>query len=336
MRRLDQNRLRHLLPAFRLTVQSAFLLFSLYAGWRFFLFYRWALGESATPVPRPPAVEGFLPLSGLVGLKRLLLTGSYDHIHPAGLTILLAALALAFSFRKGFCGWLCPVGFVSQLASRLGRRLRLHFRPPAALDYPLLGLKYLLLAFFLYLILLRMGLAALTAFNRSPYNLTVDARMLRFFLAPGPTTVLVISGLALASLFLRNCWCRYLCPYGALLGLIAWPGPLRLRRDRQNCLACRKCEKVCPGAIRVADKQSVTSPECLGCLECVAACPVDNCLQLSLYGRRNIAPLFLPLGLLGLFFLFWAVARLTGHWQSAIPPGMFSEYYRRLPLLPFP
>ncbi len=336
MNRFAQNRIRLHLPAFRLLVQSGFLLLSLDAGWRFYLFYRWALGRTATPVARPPAVEGFLPLSALVGLKRLFLTGVYDPIHPAGLTILLAALAIALFFRKGFCGWLCPVGFVSQLAARLGRRLRLQYRPPAGLDYPLLGLKYLLLAFFLYLILLRMGLANLTAFSRSNFNLTADARMLRFFLAPTATTVLVICGLALASLFLRNCWCRYLCPYGALLGLVARPGPLRLRRDRESCLACRKCEGVCPGAIRVADRRTLTSPECLGCLECLAACPVDNCLQLTFYGRKKISPLLLPLGMVGLFILCYAAARLTGHWHSALPPGLFRDEYRRLARLPFP
>lgn len=311
----------------RLLVQSAFLVFCLYCGYRFYQFYQWALGNSATYVARPPAVEGFLPIGGLVSLKRFLLTGVYDRIHPAGLTIFIAALLIAVVFRKGFCGWICPVGFTSQLVERLARRLKLLWRPPDWLDYPLLSLKYLLLAFFAWLIVVKMDLAAIEAFSSAPYNLVVDARMLLFFLAPSVTTLWVLAILVVASFFLRNFWCRYLCPYGALLGIFAWGGPLRVSRDERSCINCKKCEKVCPGSIRVANQKTVTSPECLGCLECLAACPVNDCLQLTTYRKRKMSPWLLPLGVLGLFLTIWVVANLSGHWQSAVPPGILKSYY---------
>lgn len=315
------------LHALRLLVQSAFLLFTLYSGYRFYQFYQWAVGSSATFVARPPAIEGFLPIGGLVSLKRFLLTGVYDHIHPAALTILIAALLIALFFRKGFCGWICPVGFTSQLVERLARKLKLLWRPPDWLDYPLLTLKYLLLALFVWLVLVKMDLAAIDAFTSAPYNLVVDARMLLFFLAPSATTLWVLAILVVASFFLRNFWCRYLCPYGALLGLVAWFGPSRVNRDKESCINCKKCEKVCPGAIRVAEQATVTSPECLGCLECLAVCPVEGCLQLSSYRRRKLPSWLLPLGVVGLFLTIWAVANLSGHWQSAVPPEILKSYY---------
>lgn len=315
------------LHALRLLVQSAFLLVCLYSGYRFYQFYQWALGDSATVVARPPAIEGFLPIGGLVSLKRFLLTGVYDAIHPAGLTIFIAALLIAAIFRKGFCGWICPVGFTSQLVERVARKLRLLWRPPVWLDYPLLNLKYLLLALFAWLILVKMDLAAIDAFSNAPYNLVVDARMLLFFLAPSALTVGVLLFLFAASFLIRNFWCRYLCPYGALLGLVAWFGPFRVNRDQSSCINCKKCEKVCPGSIRVSEQGAVTSPECLGCLECLAVCPVDGCLQLSTYHRRKLPPWLLPLGVVGLFILLWGGANLTGHWQSAVPPEIFKTYY---------
>lgn len=311
----------------RLLVQSAFLLFCLYSGYRFYLFYQWAIGSSATFVERPPAVEGFLPISGLVSLKRFLLTGVYDRIHPAALTIFIAALLIAIFFRKGFCGWVCPVGFISHLIERVARRLKILWCPPDWLDYPLLSLKYLLLAFFSWIILVKMDLATIESFSRAPYNLVVDARMLLFFIAPTATTIRVLSILVIASFFLRNFWCRYLCPYGALMGILAWFGPLRISRDGQSCINCKKCEKVCPGSIRVAEQTAVTTPECLGCLECVAACPVNNCLQVSTYGRRKLPAWLMPLGVLSLLFIVWAVANITGHWQPAIPLEIFKSYY---------
>jgi polyferredoxin len=318
--RIDLHRLR-------LLVQSGFLLFCLYCGYRFYQFYRWTLGSSPTYVARPPAIEGFLPIGALVSLKRFLLTGVYDQIHPAGLTIFIAALLLAVFFRKGFCGWICPVGFTSQLIERLARKLKLLWRPPPWLDYPLLAPKYLLLAFFAWLILVGMDLASIEAFSNAPYNLVVDARMLLFFLAPSATTIWVLTVLVTATFFLRNFWCRSLCPYGALLGLLAWFGPLRVSRDGESCINCKKCEKVCPGAIRVAEKSVVTSPECLGCLECMAACPVSGCLQLTTYRKRQLPPWLLPLGAVTLFLTIWAVAQLSGHWQSAVPPEILKNYY---------
>jgi len=103
----------------RTLVQSGFAAFCLFAGYQFYHFYLWAMGESEVYVPRPPSVEGFLPISALLGLKRLMLTGRYDEIHPAGLTIFLSALIIALLLRKGFCGWICPVGFCPNLIEKL-------------------------------------------------------------------------------------------------------------------------------------------------------------------------------------------------------------------------
>ncbi|MBU0675519.1 MAG: 4Fe-4S binding protein [Proteobacteria bacterium] len=314
--------------SWRLLVQSSFALFCLYCGWRFYLFYQWALGNSPTYVTRPPSVEGFLPISALVSLKRLILTGNYDQIHPAGLTIFLAALFLAVFLRKGFCGWICPVGFTSNLVEKAGRKLKLLKRLPDFFDYPMMALKYLLLGFFSFLILIKMNLTAIESFNRSPYNLVVDAKMLLFFLEPGHLTVFFLAAILLSSLFLRNFWCRYLCPYGALLGILSMFGPLRINRDQESCINCKKCEKMCPGSIRVHQEVQVESPECIGCLECVATCPVPNCLTVSIYSRKKLPPRMVPLGVVGIFLLFWLVALTTGHWHNGIDPAIMQEAYR--------
>ncbi|MDH4320388.1 MAG: 4Fe-4S binding protein, partial [Desulfobulbaceae bacterium] len=267
------------LKRFRLTVQAAFTLFCVFCGYRFYQFYLWASGKSELFVPRPPAIEAFLPISGLVGLKQLLLSGVYDDIHPAGLTIFIAALLTSLLFRKGFCGWICPVGFTSNLAEKLGLKLKILRRAPAWLDIPLLSLKYLLLGLFAFLILVQMDLEAIRAFNHTPYNVVVDAKMLLLFMQPSPLTLWVMGFLVVVSFVSRNFWCRYLCPYGALLGILALASPMRVQRDQERCIDCHKCEKACPGSIRVASKTSINVPECVGCLECVAACPVADCLS---------------------------------------------------------
>ena len=332
------GRFIRLLPPLRRLVQGGFLLFSLFIGFRFYQFFQWAVADGDY-TPRPPAVEAFLPIGALVSLKQFILTRQYDPVHPAGLTIFIAALLLAFFFRKGFCGWICPVGCASELLHSSSRRSigalgrnagSLPLRLPPWLDKPLSLLKYLLLGFFLYLILWQMDLTALENFSQSPYNLTVDGRMLLFFLHPSQLALIIMLALMILSAVLRNFWCRHLCPYGALLGLLALAGPLQVMRDKEKCIDCKKCEKSCPAALAITDKNRLTVPECIGCLECVARCPQDDCLTMTVYGRKKITPFLLPGGLLALFFVIWLAAISSGHWQTSVPDEVLKHLYRKI------
>lgn len=316
------------LTRLRVMVQASFALFCLYSGYRFYQFYLWAMGRSDVYVPRPPSVEAFLPIGALVSLKRFLWTGVFDTIHPAGLTIFIAVLLIAVFFRKGFCGWICPVGFISHQVEKLALKLKIIWRPPFWLDYQFLALKYLLLGFFAFLILVKMDVQSIEGFNRSPYNMSVDAKMLLFFLEPSSLTIWVMSILVATSFFLRNFWCRYLCPYGALLGIVALISPLRIRRDHESCIDCKKCEKNCPGSIPVSKRMSVGSAECIGCLECVSHCPVPDCLTVSAYGRWRMPVLLIPAGLVALFLVVWAIAVATGHWHTDVPVAVLKKYYQ--------
>ncbi len=323
-----------MIPVVRHLIQTAFFTFSIWTGWQFFEFFIWASGRSTHYTPRPPAVEAFLPISALVGLKQLILTGTFDPVHPAGLTILMAVMTMSFLFRKGFCGWICPIGAFSNLVEKLSRRTGLLLRLPAWVDIPMLGLKYLLLGFFVYFIFWKMDPEQAAAFISSPYNMAVDAEMLQFFLSPSGVSMAVILALVIISFFLRNFWCRYLCPYGALLGILAIIGPVQIRRNENHCTGCLRCEKACPSSIRITSKKTVRTAECIGCMECVARCPEKNCLIPGLPLGKN-APVFLiPLGCLAVLFLFWAAARAFGHWDTVISPEVFRQVYQLRHLAP--
>ena len=316
------------LSLIRLLVQGSFTIFCLWIGLQFYRFFLWATAGSNYGA-RPPAVEAFLPVGALVSLKKFVLTGEFDQLHPAGLTIFIAALVIATIFRKGFCGWICPVGFIFNLQEKLVSRFRTPRHPPKWLDYPLSSIKYLLLSFFLYLIVWKMNLSAIERFMHSPYNLKVDAKMLLFFLNPSFTALGIIASIFLASIFMRNFWCRYLCPYGGLLGLLATLSPFQIRRDPDLCISCKKCETACTQSLLVAQKHVILNPECVGCLECVAACPITECLYVSLAKRKKIALFWLPLAVILTFFLFYLSARMSGHWQTVIPDEFFKQIYNR-------
>ncbi len=325
----------------RAAVQGAFVLFFLLVGVQFHAFYLQVVSGGPVTAHRPAVLEGFLPISALMSLKVLLLTGQYDTVHPAGLTILIGALLSALVARKALCSWVCPIGGISRALAWAGertiwRRRKAEVLVPVPLDKALASLKYLLLAFFLYEIAWKMDLAAIRAFQHGAYNYAADAKMLLFFTDMGRTTAVTLAVLFLLSVVVKNFWCRYLCPYGALLGLVSWTSPLRVIRDAGPCIDCRACSHACPVEIRVHEKAAVGTPECTGCMTCVSSCPVEECLTVTRRGRASWSPWLVPLLGLGTIFLLWGIARLTGHWNSDVPIALLSDAYRRAPALVHP
>jgi polyferredoxin len=317
------------LPKIRRITLTVFTLFTLFIGWRFYQFYKWTLDHGAY-VPRPPGVEGFLPISALLGFKRLLLTGEFDPIHPAGLVIFMAALAIAFFARKGFCGWICPVGFGSLIIRDIGGRLKSPITLPRWIDYPLTSLKYIVLAFFVYMIGWQMDVQAITAFLHTPYNLAADAKMLLFFLHPSGLTIAVVSCIILISFVIPHFWCRYLCPYGALLGIFAFFSPFQVHRQADTCIDCQKCNKICPGGIQVSQQKTVRSPECVGCLDCLAVCPKEDCLSIQGPDKSRYNFWLIPVLTVMLWGGFWLTGLLTDHWQSKVSVSSFKQTYQQV------
>jgi polyferredoxin len=310
----------------RRVVQVAFLLLNVAIGaqfWRFVRFFETG-GETAW-APRPPGVEGFLPIAALMNLKATVLTGELPRRFPAGMVLLVVFLVITFAFRKAFCSWLCPVGTLSEGLWKLGRRvLGRTFALPAWADYPLRALKYLLLAFFVWAVA-GMSVEAIAAFLDSPYGLVADVKMLDFFRRMSTTGALVVGALVVLSILVQNFWCRYLCPYGALHGLVSWLSPVRIRREATSCIDCGKCARACPSRLPVDVEAAVLSPECTGCLECVAACPVKDTLALSARrGGRRWPAWAIAAGIAAVFLGLTGVARLTGHWETHVDPRVYS------------
>jgi polyferredoxin len=99
----------------RRLVQWVFVALNVWIGAQFFLWVRWfERGGHGWMVSRPPGVEGWLPIAGLMNLEYLLTTGRAPEIHPAAMFLLIAFLLMSVALKKSFCGWLCPVGTFSE------------------------------------------------------------------------------------------------------------------------------------------------------------------------------------------------------------------------------
>jgi len=313
----------------RIAVQFCFLFFMIWLGLRFYQFVAYVrVGGGSAFVPRPDGIDGFLPISGLLGTASLLRGGGVNPVHPAAVVMFLTILGVAFLLRRSFCSWICPVASMSEFAWKTGYKIfKRNSRFPVWLDIVLRFPKYLLLIFFVYSIAIAMAPDAMNAFIGSDYHKTADVRMLDFFLYISPLALGVILFLLALSIVLRNPFCRFLCPYGALLGLIAMLSPLRVTRNTDRCVACGVCSQVCPTYLDVMHKESVVSPECIGCWRCISHCRFNEALSMRAFGKLNVPGILFAILLVLLFWGGSEIGKWGGYWNSSIS---LKEYTRLL------
>lgn len=309
----------------RQRMQFAFFVLNALIGVQFYLWVRYYENGGATlRVSRPPGVEGWLPIAALMNLKLLLTTGTVPHVHAAGMFLLLAFIGMTLLFRKSFCSWLCPIGTLSEWLwqggeALVGRTLRIH----RAIDIPLRSLKYVLLALFLTAVG-SMSADAISDFLHGPYGLVADVKMLNFFRAMGRPTAVFVGILLVTSVFVKNAWCRYFCPYGALLGLVGMVSFTRISRNAEACIDCAKCAHACPSNLPVDRLITVRSAECTSCMTCVAVCPAAGALDLASRRGRPVRPWLVAAAVVALFVGVTAGARWAGYWHTALPdPVLF-------------
>ena len=314
----------------RLATQCAFALLNIWIGVQFYLWVRYyETGGRGMRAARPAGVEGWLPIASLMNLKYWLETGVVPQVHPAGMFLLVSFVAMSFFVRKAFCSWVCPVGTLSEYLWKAGRSIfGRNWSLPRWADIPLRSLKYILLGLFLYAVG-SLSPQGLREFMESPYGLVSDVKMLNFFRFLGVTAAVVLGVLAIASIFVQNFWCRFLCPYGALLGLVSALSPARIRRVEATCIDCAKCAQACPSLLPVDKLITIKTPECAGCLECVAVCPAENTLYLSVPSRRALPEWAVALAIAVIFLGIVGFAKSAGYWETPIPDQTYFDLIPR-------
>jgi ferredoxin-type protein NapH len=180
-----------------------------------------------------------------------------------GVIGLSIVLLLTFIFGRFFCGYLCPVGTVQEIASHAPvPKVNLRQKKRFMLIRAAFFIVFLLMAFLL-------SASLLTWFGIRDF----------FYLVLTAGTVVFIGVLLLSMTFYRP-FCRLICPYGALLSLGTWKGLFKLQRT-DACIECKKCEKTCPTD---EAKRDDNKAECYLCGRCMDVCPVTGALQ---YNRVN-------------------------------------------------
>lgn len=154
---------------------------------------------------------------------------------PAAIVVFFVApLVVALFWGRVFCGAVCPLGALQDLfvirAPRLPRWL---IRAPALMAYAYLGLAVLFMA------------------TGSGFLICRYDPLVAFFRRDGEAPMIVFGLAVLAfGMVVARPYCRFLCPYGVLLGWMSFFSRRHATITPTECVRCRLCEPACPfGAI---------------------------------------------------------------------------------------
>jgi polyferredoxin len=173
-----------------------------------------------------------------------------------------------------YCGRICAFGALTQLVDAVvPARFRVEI--PKALEERASYIKYGIL----------FGAIAYYLFSREIgfYRYIEPFWMFTF---QGTTPLWIGVGVLLvASVFVRNLYCRFLCPLGAALGLVSTLAPFKIKRWSE-CGQCALCEKTCEwGAIR---KRKIIMAECVRCDDCeILYADTQRCPHWLLEAKRK-------------------------------------------------
>lgn len=285
-------------------------------------------------------INWLLQLGPLTALATVLATGTLY----AGLAWTLVTVFITLFVGRFFCGFVCPVGTLNQGAGWLARRA---LNPAGRVEdnrhRRLQAFKYYLLALFLLLALMgsvQTGLVDPLPLLHRSVNLALaplaDPGVLsdkpRFYASAWLIGAVFLAVVGL-NLVLPRFFCRFLCPLGALFGLLSRFTPWRLGKTSDKCGDCCLCEEYCEGACRPAG--TIITGECVLCFNCLDRCPAGRVTFAGKPSAAGAAPLpdLTRRGLIlsgggGLLASWWGVGGLTGPYHNPRllrPPGSLDE-----------
>lgn len=166
--------------------------------------------------------------------------------------LFLLGIIFSFIFGRFYCGWICSINTVMDYISNFKKRMGIkNYNIPSFLKKKYT--RWLFLGFFI--------IATIFSSKLGEKQIMLP--------------IAFLLGIILTFFFHEELWHRYLCPYGSVLSLSAISAKKGISIDKEKCVNCTKCAKVCPSlSIRKEDKHIVEKKDCLVCLRCIDVCDV--------------------------------------------------------------
>ncbi len=263
-----------------------------------------------------------------------------------GLLWALVTVVMTVILGRAFCGWVCPLGTIHQAVGWLGKRgkgtrAKLHvgeYRKSQSLKYVIL---FVLIG--MALVTLQTGLLDPIPLLHRSVQLVVlpmaDGLVHGIWPAQRYNAQAVVIGAmffgaVLANLLIPRFFCRFLCPLGAMLGVLGRFALWRVGRTDAQCIGCNLCRVDCEGACDPPGE--IRTAECVLCMNCVDSCPrgaMTYQTRRSLGGeiaaadisRRGVL-LSLASGVVAVPMIRLA-GKVTTNWDPTVirPPGSLAE-----------
>ncbi len=292
-------------------------------------------------------VNWFLQLDPLVAIGTILTT----HTLYWPLLWALATIILTIVFGRFFCSWICPFGSLHHFVGFLGNRKKTAAQKIQLNKYRKAQcIKYLILIFFLFMAAfpsigatLQTGLLDPIPLITRSFNLVLlpladrPANLVsataRFY--EGAWLILTIFLTAvLLNLTIPRFYCRFICPLGALFGILGRFAIWRISKNQSECIDCKLCDRSCEGACQPSGNIRIS--ECVLCFNCRRDCKdevITYQTKPSLAGEitnPDISRRGFVLSLTGGIIAVPAVRlsnKLGSNWYHKVirPPGALSE-----------
>lgn len=233
------------------------------------------------------SLHAICPFGGVVSIYNFATVGTFvQKIHESAFILMVTGFLISIAFGPVLCGWVCPLGSFQEWTTRLSRAItgkKTFFAVPPQLDKYLRFTRYIILAAVVYVT----ATSAKLAFQEiDPYF-----ALFNFWSDEVSIVALSILGVTiLLSLFIERPWCKYACPYGAVLGIFNLFRIFKIKRNPTICVNCKACDKVCPMNIQVSATPTVTNHQCISCLQCTSeqACPIPDTVEFATKGGTEL------------------------------------------------
>lgn len=228
-------------------------------------------------------VNWFLQLDPLVAIGTILTT----HTLYWPLLWALATVILTVIFGRFFCGWVCPFGSLHHFAGFLANRKKTQAEKIELNKYrKFQAVKYFILVVFLAMAAFPSLAATLQTGLLDPIPLLMRSSNLmliaiadravgitsasgRFYEGLWPIFLMFLAAVLL-NFAVPRFYCRFICPLGALFGIINRFAVWRIGKTKPECINCKLCHSNCEGACQPAD--NIRTSECVLCFNCLDDC----------------------------------------------------------------